>query len=442
MKYTDASRRVFLETGYRFPRTIIWAIGAIKLAAAKVNVELGVLEPEIGDAIQRVAREVMNGSYDGGVVVDVFQTGSGTGLNMNINEIIAEEASKILGKKVHPNDHVNVSQSSNDVVPSAIRIAALKESNNKLIPSLQSFADSLSEVVEKTKDVYKAGRTHLRDAMPITMGNEFSAYLDAVIHDISTVRNHLEYVREIPIGGTAVGTGINAPPEFSRKIIDELNAITGLNLIEGNKFRGMRLLTDLLGLSSTMRQISVELYRLSQDLRLMFSGPITGLGEIDIMSQEEIAGSSIMPGKTNPVTVESAMQGVAEVIGLDHANQILSMYGEFELSMGIPVMGYNIISQIEILSQVLNKLSSVVLSGIVPNKERCIKYAESSPSLITILSPTIGYDKASEIGRKVAKGVSIRDSLRELNFSEDQINKILDMERLVKGGVIKKITQS
>ncbi|MGB9729582.1 MAG: class II fumarate hydratase [Thermoprotei archaeon] len=435
MKYTEASKNLFLDTGIKFPRSIIWAVASIKLAACRVNRSLGLLQEDMFRAIEGASVEVMNGKYDDLVTVDVFQTGSGTGINMNVNEIIAQKASEISGLKVHPNDHVNMSQSSNDVIPTAIRIAAIYEVKNKLLPSLQSLILSLREFSEMTGDVYKAGRTHLRDALPVTMGQEFSAYSDAFSHDLELLKVVSEHVREIPIGGTAVGTGLNAPLEFDEMMIRELKAITNIELKLANKFRAMRLLTDLVMLSGVMRSIAMNLYRLSQDIRLMFSGPFTGLNEIDIPSQEEIAGSSIMPGKTNPVTVEATLLACAQVIGLDHANQIAGMLGEFELSMGVPLIGYNIVTQIHLLSEAMNKMSSIVIPSIRPNKELLKRYAESSPALITIISPIIGYDKASQIGKKITKNMTIREILREEGFTDEQINQILNLKDLVKPGI-------
>jgi fumarate hydratase class II len=437
MSYTVRAKSLFMETGTRFPRRIIWAMGIIKYAAAKVNNELSLLPSDIAEAIMKASKEVIEGQHDDKIILDVFQTGSGTGLNMNVNEVIAKRASEILGKNVHPNDHVNMSQSSNDTVPTAIRIAAVVEVINNLIPSLRSLISSLNEKALEFKDVIKAGRTHLRDALPVTLGQELGAFQDALNHSYNYLNNIIEYVKELPIGGTAVGTGVNSHPKFRSKIVEIINQETGIIFKPANTFRAMRLLTDLLLLSSVMRGIAVELFRLSQDLRLMFSGPITGLGEIDLPTQEEIAGSSIMPGKTNPVTVEASMLVSSQVIGLDYSNQLASLLGEFELSMGIPLMGYNIVLQISLLSEGLRKFSELVIKGIKPNLEKMKRYAESSPALITILSPIIGYDKATEIGKKLAKGLSIREALRELGYSEEEISKILDLKKLLEPNIQK-----
>lgn len=436
MKYVEGSKRVFLNTGTRFPREVIWAVGAIKYSAAKSNVELGLLDREIGRAIQAKAKELMKGTHDDMVQVDVFQTGSGTGLNMNANEIISELSSAELGKKVHPNDHVNMGQSSNDVGPTAIRVAAAMAVSKNLLPALNGMSSSLTALSKKTSTVYKSGRTHLRDALPVTMGQEFGAYADEFSRDADLVEKTMRYMLELPIGGTAVGTGLNADPKFGGLVAKEVAELSGLGFTSAkNKFRPTRLLTDMSSLSGTMRSVSIDLYRLCQDLRLMFSGPRTALGEIDIPTQEEVAGSSIMPGKTNPVTVESTLLACAEVVGLDGANAFAAQLGEFELTMGVPLMGYNVVLQAKLLSEALNKLSSMVIDHVVPMKDKARGYAETSPALITLVSPKIGYDKASGIGKEMAKGVSIRAALKKLGFGEKEIDAMLDMKDLVEPGI-------
>ena len=436
MKYVDGSKRVFLNTGTRFPREVIWALGAIKYSAAKSNAELGLLDREIGKVVQAKAKELMKGSHDDMMSVDVFQTGSGTGLNMNANEVIAELSSEALGKKVHPNDHVNMGQSSNDVGPTAIRVAAALAVSRNLIPALEEMSRSLGALSRKTSTVYKSGRTHLRDALPVTMGQEFGAYAEEFARDAKLVRQAMEYTLELPIGGTAVGTGLNADPKFGGMVAKEIAALSGIRFASAkNKFRPTRFLTDLSSLSSAMRSASIDLYRLCQDLRLMFSGPLTALGEIDIPTQEELAGSSIMPGKTNPVTVESALLAAGEVIGLDGANAYAASLGEFELTMGVPLMGYNVVLQAKLLSEALNKLSSLVIDHIVPIKAKARAYAETSPALITLVSPKIGYDRATEIGKQMAKGVSIRSALKNLGLNEREIEELLDFKDLVRPGI-------
>jgi fumarate hydratase class II len=436
LKYVEGSKRVFLNTGTRFPREVIWAVGAIKFSAAKTNVRLGLLDNEIGEAIQQKARELMKGSHDELVSVDVFQTGSGTGLNMNANELIAKLASSELGRRVHPNDHVNMSQSSNDVGPTAIRVAAVYVISRELVPAIEKIRRSLSALSRKTATVYKSGRTHLRDALPVTMGQEFGAYADVFSRDAELVKKTMEYLLELPIGGTAVGTGLNADPKFGGLVAKEVAKLAGANFVSAkNKFRPTKLLTDMSSLSGTLRSVSIDLYRLCQDLRLMFSGPLTGIGEIDIPTQMEVAGSSIMPGKTNPVTVESAMLVSAEVAGLDGANALAASLGEFELAMGVPLMGYNIVLQAKLLSEALTKVASLVVDHVVPMRKKARMDAETSPALITVVAPKIGYDKAAVLGKELAKGTSIRTALKMLGYGPSQIDAILELKDLVRPGI-------
>ncbi|MDT7894710.1 MAG: class II fumarate hydratase [Desulfurococcales archaeon] len=434
MKYVEKAVDVFLSTGTRFPRRIIWAMGLIKYAAAKANTELGLLDPRIGDAIMKASTMLIEGKLDNLIAVDVFQTGSGTGLNMNVNEVIAAKASEISGVKVHPNDHVNMGQSSNDVVPSAIRIAAVAETTERLMLSMKRFIDSLERLAMRTEDVVKPGRTHLRDALPVTMGQEFSAYVDAFKHDLGMLESVLPYVRELPIGGTAVGTGLNAHPRLGEMVVEEIKRLTGLEFyVAGSRFRAMRLLSDMVSLSSVLRTAAIDMIRLCQDLRLMFSGPFTAIGEIDI--PQEIAGSSIMPGKTNPVTVEAAMLASAQIVGLDAANSYANLFGEFELSMAVPLIGYNVVSQISLLAEAMDKMAIYVIDRVTPLRERARELAEKSPALVTVISPIIGYDKATQVALKVAQGTPIRKALKEIGLSDEDIERILDLRRLTRPGI-------
>lgn len=439
MKYVEASKDVFLNTGIRFPRRIIWAAGLVKAAAAKSNEALGLLEPEVARAVRKAAERVMAGEHDDLVVVDVFQTGSGTGLNMNVNEIIAEEASKAIGRKVHPNDHVNLGQSSNDVGPTVIRLASVTLAIDELLPALEQTTKSLRRLARKTSGIYKSGRTHLRDALPVTMGQEFGAFADAFDNDRRMTQGAISQSKELPIGGTAVGTGLNTHPRFAGIVAAEIRRKTGVGFVHSKRpFRAIRLLTDLTALSGALAVTAIDLYRLCQDLRLMFSGPMTGLAEIDIPTQKEVAGSSIMPGKTNPVTVESAMLACAQVLGLDHANRVASMYGEFEMALGVPLIGFNLVREITLLSEALKKTATVVIDHVVPDKSRNRKYAERSPALITVISPLIGYDRAAKIEKKLEKGMTIREALKELGYGDKEIAKILDLKKLVRPGILTK----
>jgi len=428
--YTRKAMELFNLSSFRFQRSIVKAMGMVKYAAAKVNSQLSLLPSDVAEAIMKASWELVEGKLDRWVVVDVIQTGSGTGLNMNINEVIAKRASELLGRVVHPNDHVNMGQSSNDVVPTAIRVATYLEVESSLIPALTDFTRLLEDKAVEYGDLVKPGRTHLRDALPVTLGQEFKAYAGMFLRDTEFLKSALERIRELPIGGTAVGTGLNTHPRFGELVVEELRRLTGLPFRRGNSFVGMRSLTDVYMVSSAMKAIALDLIRLCNDLRLMYSGPNTGLNEIDI--PQEIPGSSIMPGKENPVIVEASMLAAVQVIGLDTAVSLAVNLGEFELSMGIPLTGYDIILEVQLLSGALRQLGEYVIARVKPNKERMRKLAESSTALITMISPLVGYDKASML----SKAVNIRDALRGLGISENEINRILNLKRLTEPGII------
>ncbi|MFN4045718.1 MAG: lyase family protein, partial [Acidilobaceae archaeon] len=391
MSYVGKAVEVFLDTGTRFPRRMIWAAGLLKYSAAKANMELGLLDAPRAEAIMRASLEVAEGLHDGRIVVDVFQTGSGTGFNMNINEVIAERASQISGLKIHPNDHVNMGQSSNDVVPTVVRVSIAYEVERRLLPAVGRAVDSLLRLSERTKSVVKPGRTHLRDALPVTMGQEFSAYADALSRDKSLLENVVGQLLEVPLGGTAVGTGLNAHPKYAEIAVKNLAEAAQLKLRPAaSAFRAMRLLSDVAAVSSALKVLALDLWRLSQDLRLMYSGPFTGLGEIDI--PQEVPGSSMMPGKVNPVTVEAVMQASSHVIGLDQTVTMASILGEFELSMGIPLAGYATLTQARLLEESLDKLSTLVIDKVKPLEDKARWMAERSQALITIITPIVGYE--------------------------------------------------
>ncbi|MEN2999958.1 MAG: lyase family protein [Acidilobaceae archaeon] len=434
MKYVPKALEVFLQTGTRFPRRLIWAMGAVKMAAARANVELGLLDPKVGAAIERAAEELMTGSLDSSIVVDVFQTGSGTGLNMNVNEVIAQRASELSGLKVHSNDHVNMSQSSNDVVPTAIRVALAYELKGSIMPALERAARELEALSRRTEEVIKPGRTHLRDALPVTMGQEFGAYADALSRDSELIQAVYRLLLELPLGGTAVGTGLNSHPRYAEVAIRNLSQLTGLEVVPAkSKFRAMRLLSDVLAASSALKVVALDLWRLSQDLRLMYSGPFTGISEVDI--PQEIAGSSMMPGKVNPVTIEAVMQASSHVVGLESSMTMAALLGEFELSMGVTLAGYATLSQATLVAESLNKLSEQVIPNVRPLKERARKMAESSQALITVVAPIVGYDRAAEISKKLYEGRSIREALAELGLSQEEIDRVLNLESLVRPGI-------
>ena len=434
MKYVGRAVEVFLNTGTRFPREIIWAMGLVKYAAARANKELGLLEDSMAEAIMKASMELAEGAHDDKIVVDVFQTGSGTGLNMNVNEVIASRATEILGRKVHPNDHVNMSQSSNDVVPTAVRVAALKSLRDRVMPSLKRIVDEIRRLEERVTDVVKPGRTHFRDALPVRMDQEFRAFRDAFEKHIEALSSIESLIREVPLGGTAVGTGLNAHPRYIELAVRYLSEASGLDLAPAtSRFRAMRVLTDLVMLSGAYRAIALDLWRLGQDIRIMYSGPFTGIAEIDI--PQEIPGSSMMPGKVNPVTVEAAMQASAQVVGLDVSNTMANLLGELELSMGVPLVGYNVVTQSVLLGEALGKMATLVVARVKPNKERARDLAYRSQALVTVISPVIGYDKAAEVSRMLYEGKTIQEALRSLGFSEEEIGRILDITKLTEPGI-------
>lgn len=420
--YAREASRYYLETGTRVPRRLIWAMGLVKYAAARANVELGVLDERRGRAIMEVALELAEGRYDGEIVVDVFQTGSGTGLNMNVNEVIAREASRRAGVEVNPYDHVNKSQSSNDVVPTAVRLAAAKAAG-EVAEALRVLAEALESMAGETMDAVKPGRTHLRDALPVTLGMELEAFARAFRLDSGLLERAVEAVLEVPLGGTAVGTGVNAPEGYTELAVGYLAEASGVPVRPaGTPMRPMRLLTDLLALSSAYRLIAVDLWRLSQDLRLMYSGPNTGLAEVEM--RVDIPGSSMMPGKRNPVTLEAAMQAAAHVMGLDHSMLQASLLGEFELSMGIPLAGYTLERQATILSEALRKVAERVVKTLEPRRERMRRLAESSQAMVTLLSPHIGYEAAAKVSELIAKGKTLAEALEELGYPRSLAEKV------------------
>ncbi|MDP8003130.1 MAG: lyase family protein, partial [Caldisphaera sp.] len=388
MSYEEEAEKYYLKTGLRIPFSLIKSVSLIKASAAMANKELNLIDNEIADAIVKVSLMVADGKFNDEIKVDVFQTGSGTGINMNINDIISRHSSEIINKKVHPNDHVNMSQSSNDVIPSAIRIASYMDANEKVLQNLNNLVKRLEEYSEKYKNLIKPGRTHLRDALPVTFGQELYAYYEEFYKDYNDLKYAMGQILEIPLGGTAVGTGINSHEKFSELALKYLKEFSKIDISSPKSLmRPMKLLSDLLLLSSVYKKIAVDLWKIGNDIRLMFSGPNTAIGEIDM--DIALAGSSIMPGKINPVTVEAILQASSEIIGLDNANSYISLLGEFELNMGNPSLMYNLSLQSLLLQESLTKLSEVVLPSIKPLEDRMKALALSSPSLITIFSPLI-----------------------------------------------------
>ncbi len=388
---------------------LIMALASIKGAAATANAELGLLEPDLAAAIGDAAAQIAAGGHLDQFPVDVFQTGSGTSSNMNANEVIAMLASRRLGRAVHPNDHVNASQSSNDVFPSAIHVAACGLLTRRLRPALERLAEALEAKAAEFSGVVKSGRTHLMDATPVTLGQEFGGYAAAVRKGISRIGAVLPEVAELPLGGTAVGTGLNAPPGFARLVITKLGADLALPLTEAaDHFEAAGARDGLVAASGTLRTIAVSLVKICNDLRLMGSGPRTGLAEIKIPDLQP--GSSIMPGKVNPVVCEAVCQVCAQVIGNDAAVAFGGVAGNFELNVMLPVIARNLLASISLLASASRLLADRCVNGITADAQRLRRLAESSPAIVTALNPYIGYEAAAAVAHEaLATGQTIKD---------------------------------
>jgi fumarate hydratase class II len=428
----------FPISGLTIDRALIAALAHVKGAAAKSNAKLKLVDKRVADAIADVATEVAEGKWDEHFPVDVYQTGSGTSSNTNINEVLANLASERLGDKVHPNDHVNASQSSNDVFPSAIHIAAAVTITDDLIPALQHLAKSLRKKQRQFKTVVKSGRTHLMDATPVTLGQEFGGYATAIEIGIERLEACLPRVCELPLGGTAVGTGINAPKRFAPQAIATISDATGVTFTEArDHFEAQASRDALVEASGVLRTIAVSLYKIATDIRWMGSGPRTGLREIRIPDLQP--GSSIMPGKVNPVLPEAVSQVVAQVIGNDAAVAFGGAAGNFELNVMLPVIARNLLESIRLIANVSVQFADKCVDGIEANEEVCKAYAESSPSIGTSLNPYIGYEKAAEVIKESVKtGKSIRELvLKRKWMTEAELDKALDVLALTKGGIVK-----
>ena len=430
----------FPISGQPIERAHIEALARIKAAAAKVNAQLGVLPQDIADAIQAAAEEVASGQYDAHFPIDVFQTGSGTSSNMNTNEVIATLATERLGAPVHPNDHVNASQSSNDVFPSSIHIAATSAVVNDLTPALDHLAQSLERKRDQWATVVKSGRTHLMDATPVTLGQEFGGYAAQVRYGIERLQSSLPRLAELPLGGTAVGTGINTPPGFSAAVIAEVASSTGLPLTEArDHFEAQGARDALVETSGQLRTIAVSLYKVSNDLRWMGSGPRTGLGEIALPDLQP--GSSIMPGKVNPVLPEALCMVCAQVIGNDAAIAFGGAAGSFELNVMLPLLARNLLESIRLLANISRLLADRCIDGIVADEARCLELAESSPSVVTPLNKYIGYENAAKVvkislkERKTIRQVVLEGGyIEQGDLTEAQLDEALDVLSMTRPG--------
>ncbi|MER5415750.1 class II fumarate hydratase [Streptomyces virginiae] len=426
----------FPISGQRLERAHIEALARIKAAAAVVNAKLGVVDQDVADAIRSAAVEVADGRWDDHFPVDVFQTGSGTSSNMNTNEVIATLATERLGREVHPNDHVNASQSSNDVFPSSIHIAATAAVTGELIPALEHLAAALELKAAEFAQVVKAGRTHLMDATPVTLGQEFGGYAAQIRYGVERLRAALPRLAELPLGGTAVGTGINTPPGFSAAVIAEVADATGLPLTEArDHFEAQGARDALVETSGMLRTVAVSLTKISNDLRWMASGPRTGLAEINLPDLQP--GSSIMPGKVNPVVPEAVLMVAAQVMGNDATVAVAGAAGNFELNVMLPVMARNLLESIRLLGSASRLLADRTIDGITANEARAREYAESSPSVVTPLNRYIGYEEAAKVAkRSLAERKTIREVVLEAGYVErgaltlEQLDEALDVLRM------------
>lgn len=431
----------FPISGLRFPREFIKAIGLIKLAAAEVNLALGLLTEEHVSPIKAAAQEVVDGRWDRDFPIDIFQTGSGTSTNMNANEVIANRALQIMGeelgsKKIHPNDHVNMGQSSNDVIPACIHLSAYLAVNETLLPALRHLHETLTKRIADCDDVIKTGRTHLMDAMPIRLSQQISGWASQVKHGIERIEAALPRLAELALGGTAVGTGINAHPDFAKQIAAELAKLTNLPLKEAeNHFEAQAAQDAAVELSGQLKTVAVSLMKIANDLRWMNSGPQAGLSEIVLPALQP--GSSIMPGKINPVISEATIMACAHIIGNDSAITLGGQWGNFELNVMLPVIAYNLLQSITVLGNVSRVLADKAVAGFTVNREHIADLVEKNPIMVTALNPVIGYDLAAKIAkRSYAENRRVREVAQEMtNLSAEELAKLLDPRELTEGGI-------
>jgi fumarate hydratase class II len=431
----------FPISGIRFSRRFIWALGLIKGSAATVAGDQGHLPPEEAEAIRAAADEVVEGSLDDHFPLDVFQTGSGTSTNTNANEVIARRARELLGeiegRRVHPNDHVNVGQSSNDVIPTAIHVAAAAAIAEDLMPQLEALAEALRAKAAEFEHVVKSGRTHLMDATPVTLGQEFGGYATQVAKGAERLGKVLPELEELPLGGTAVGTGINAPEGFAAAVIELLAARTGLAFREAeDHFEAQAAKDAAVMASGAVKTVAVSLFKIANDLRWLGSGPTSGLAEIRLPDLQP--GSSIMPGKVNPVIPEMVMQVAAQVVGNDATVTWAAANGNFELNVMMPVLAQNLLQSIGLLAAAASGLRQRCVTGITANEDRATELAERNVIVVTALNPHIGYDNGALVAKEaLATGRSVREVVLERGFlSEEELDALLDLRRMTEGGVL------
>ena len=434
-KYGASTARAvenFPISNLRFSRSFIKALGEIKKACAKVNQNNKLLDKNFADSIIDAAQQVIDGDHDKDFVVDIFQTGSGTSTNMNANEIISKIASESLSENIHPNDHVNMSQSSNDVIPTATNVAAVTEIVQNLIPAVESLIKSLEDKAKKWEKVYKNGRTHLMDATPVSLGQEFSGYSALLSERLEDIKLSLVNASKLAIGGTAVGTGINAPDNFGKDVAKEISKSLGINFVEvENHFTRQGSREEVVHLSGCLKAFAVSMFKIANDIRWMGSGPVSGLNELIIPALQP--GSSIMPGKVNPVIPEMVMQVSAQVIGNDNTITFSSSNGNFELNTMLPVMAHNLLESIELLTTSTNVFEKKLINNLEANTEKLDENIQKNSILVTALVPVIGYDKSAEVAKEaMSQNKTIKEVLLEKNLiSSEEIDELLNIEKLI-----------
>ena len=422
----------FPISNLRFSRSFIKALGEIKKACAEVNLKNKLIEKTVADSIINAAQQVVNGDHDADFVVDIFQTGSGTSTNMNANEIIAKIATDILNDEIHPNDHVNMSQSSNDVIPTATNIAAVTDITEKLIPSIENLISSLESKAKKWEKIYKNGRTHLMDATPVSLGQEFNGYAALLSERLEDIRASLNNASKLAIGGTAVGTGINAPDNYGSDVAEKISNSLGIKFTEvENHFTRQGSREEIVHLSGCLKAYAVSIFKIANDIRWMGSGPISGLNELKIPALQP--GSSIMPGKVNPVIPEMMMQVSAQVIGNDQTITFSSSHGNFELNTMLPVMAHNLLESIELLTSGTTVFDQKLISELEANTEKLEENIQKNSILVTALVPVLGYDKSAEIAKEaISQNKTIKEVVVEKELlSSDEIDKLLNIEKLI-----------
>ncbi|MBX2993720.1 MAG: class II fumarate hydratase [Bdellovibrionaceae bacterium] len=434
---TQRSRENFKIGGDRFPREMIRALGVLKKSAAITNSKLGLLDPKKTEQIVKAADEVIKGDLDEHFPLVVWQTGSGTQTNMNANEVIANRAMSLMGvklpaKDVHPNDDVNKGQSSNDTFPTAMHIAVAAQVHGRLLPALEKFHKALVKKQDEFKDIVKIGRTHLMDATPLTLGQEFSGYATQIKHGITRVKSTLPHLHELAIGGTAVGTGLNTHPDFAVQVAKTISSETGIPFVSAeNKFEALASHDALVEVSGALKTLAVSLMKIANDLRLLGSGPRCGIGEIHLPENEP--GSSIMPGKVNPTQSEAMTMVCAQVIGNDVAVSVGGMNGHFELNVFKPVIVFNVLNSIRLLSDALDSFHDNCLVGIEANKQQIKRHLDNSLMLVTALNPHIGYDKAATIAKTAHKnGTTLKDEAVKLGYlTAEQFDQYVRPETMI-----------